>query len=554
MDLSICIPSRNEMFLARTVEDILANLRGDAEIIITLDGQWADPPVYDDPRVHLIYLPESVGQRAAVTYAARLSTAKYVMKVDGHCSFDEGFDVKLMEDMQDDWTMAPVMKNLHVFDWVCRKCGNRTYQGPTPIGCKNCDNMTSFERDIVWIAKRSPNSASFCFDPEPHFGYFGEYSKRPEAQADLTESMSLQGSCFLMRRDKYFELGMCDEAFGGWGSLGIEISAKTWLSGGRVIVSHKTWYAHLFRTSGGDFGFPYPLSGNQVEHAKRYARELFFENKWPKQIHPLSWLVERFWPVRGWSEDDLAALKKNDALLERRAAGAATTGILYYTCLTHLDIIETACRAQLQKARNGHELGSVSRGASIDFGDWNIVIDQPRSALTMHLQILAGLERMTCDYVFLCESDVLYHPSHFDFVPPRKDTFYYNTNIWKARYPDGHAVWTDDLQQVSGLCADRELLLGFYRRRVAKIEREGFDRHYEPGPKLGDYQVQNWQSALPNLDIRHSSTLTASKWSPDEFRNRHYARGWKESNEVEGWGITEGRLEELLKEEMNASA
>jgi hypothetical protein len=169
------------------------------------------------------------------------------------------------------------------------------------------------------------------------------------------------------------------------------------------------------------------------------------------------------------------------------------------------------------------------------FGDWQIALPLERSPLTMHKQIVAGLERMTADYVFLCESDVLYHPSHFKFVPPSRDTFYYNTNVWKARYPDGHAVWTDNLQQVSGICADRLLLLDFFRRRVKRIERDGFNGHYEPNDRYG-CKTANWQSEYPNLDIRHPKTLTKSKWSPDEFKNQQYAAGWKETDEVPGWG------------------
>jgi hypothetical protein len=34
-----------------------------------------------------------------------------------------------------------------------------------------------------------------------------------------------------------------------------------------------------------------------------------FSNKWDKAIHPLSWLVERFWPVPGWKQEDLDKLK-----------------------------------------------------------------------------------------------------------------------------------------------------------------------------------------------------------------------------------------------------
>lgn len=220
---------------------------------------------------------------------------------------------------------------------------------------------------------------------------------------------------------------------------------------------------------------------------------------------------------------------------------------LYYTCNTHDPLIEEACRAQLDIARGGLELGTVSR-QPIQFGDWNIVVDQPRSPLTMHRQILAGLRRLSADVVFLCESDVLYHPSHFAAWPEDGDTFLYNTNVWRARWPDGFAVWTDNLEQVSGLCADRKLLLEFYEQRVRQIEAEGFNRHFEPGRKqtVGGRRVARWQSEWPNLDIRHGHTLTRSKWSPGEFRNPQYAAGWREATAVPGWGTTAGQMQRIL--------
>ena len=85
MDLSIIIPARNETFLSRTVDDILAHKEADTEIIAVCDGAWPDPPVVDDPRVHLIYHPQSIGQRAATNEAAKMSQAKYIMKCDAHC-------------------------------------------------------------------------------------------------------------------------------------------------------------------------------------------------------------------------------------------------------------------------------------------------------------------------------------------------------------------------------------------------------------------------------------------------------------------------------------
>lgn len=223
-------------------------------------------------------------------------------------------------------------------------------------------------------------------------------------------------------------------------------------------------------------------------------------------------------------------------------------GLLYYTCNTHPLDIEMACRAQLARAKDCHELGCVSREKATHFGDWELVVPASPSILTMHYQILYGLRAFKTDVIFLCENDVLYHPSHFDFTPVDPTIFYYNTNVWRARYPDGHVVWTDDLQQVSGLCAWRRFLLSFYEKRIVQIESGEFDRHYEPGPKTGPYHTANWKSEFPNIDIRHSKNLTKSKWSPQDFRNKRYARGWKEDSCVEGWGETEGRFNEFLKE------
>jgi len=322
-DLSILIPARNEMFLARTIQDIIENSEETTEIIAVLDGQWADPPIPQHERVNLIYVPEAIGQRAAGNLACKLSKAKYVMKIDAHCAFDKGFDRKMLEvfkETGDNVTMVPTMRNLWAFDWKCMKCGKKWYQGPTPAKCeetnfkgtgKPCESK-EFVRKMMWVGKESPQSNSYCFDAEPHFQYFREFNKRPEGKGDLTESMSLQGSFFMMTREKYWELNICDEEFGSWGNQGIEVAVKTWLSGGRVIINQKTWYAHMFRTQGGDFSFPYPQSGHDVQKTKNKVKDLFFNNKWPKQKHPLSWLIEKFWPVPGWKQENLDNLKKGE--------------------------------------------------------------------------------------------------------------------------------------------------------------------------------------------------------------------------------------------------
>lgn len=295
-ELSVLIPARNEMFLLQTIQSILENIEADTEVIAVLDGAWADPGIPQHERVNIIYVPESIGQRAATNLACRLSKAKYVMKCDAHCSFGKGFDRILMEDMQDDWTIVPKMYNLHAFDWVC-ECGHRRYQGPTKP-CEKCGK--DMKREMLWRAKTNPETTAMRFDKELKFGYWSDYKKRQ--QGDLVETMSILGACWMLTREKYWDLDICDENHGSWGQQGTEVACKTWLSGGRLIVNKRTWFAHMFRTQGGDFGFPYQISGRQVDKARRYSRDLWLNNKWAKAKHNLDWLIQKFAPVPEWSE------------------------------------------------------------------------------------------------------------------------------------------------------------------------------------------------------------------------------------------------------------
>ena len=526
-DLSVLIPARNEEFLALTIDDVLHHMEGDTEVIAVLDGAWAAPPIADHPRVHLIYHSRAVGQRAAVNEAAKLSTAKYIMKLDGHCSLDQGFDVKLMADCGRDWTVIPRMYNLHAYDWLCKDCGKKTYQGPPR--CKECGSE-NVERIVVWKPRLSRRTDFARFDTSLHFQYWKAYEVRREAEGDIADVMCFVGACFFMERRRFYEIGMLDEGHGSWGQMGVEISCKSWLSGGRQVVNKRTWFAHMFRTQPG-FGFPYPISFDEQERARQYSRKLWMMNAWEKAVHPLSWLVDKFSPVPDWD------LKK---------------GIVYYTDNRLDEKIAARVRRQIDKAVNGHEVISVSLHPL----EWrkNITLDAERGYLTMFRQIVAGLETSTADIVFLCEHDVLYHPSHFDFTPPRKDVFYYNENCFKVDYQTGRALFYY-CKQTSGLCGYRDLLVEHYRRRVALVEQNGFTRKmgFEPGThsrreRVDDFQAEAWMSEYPNIDIRHNNNLTPSRWKKEQFRDQRYTRGWLETDTVPGWGKTVGRFDTILEE------
>ena len=308
-DLSVIIPARSEIFLAQTVQNVLANARADTEVIAICDGYEPDPPLQDDTRLVVVRHEQSIGQRAATNEGARISTAKYVAKLDAHCAVDEGFDVKLMEDCQSDWTMVPSMYNLHAFDWQCQGCGNRTYQGARPSECDKCQG-TAFEMVMVWKPRSNRLTVSWRFDKDLHFQYWRKHSKRPECQGEIIETMSFIGACMFLERERFWELGGMQEEHGSWGQFGTEWACKSWLSGGKLVTSKKTWFAHMFRTgnfaANGQSSFPYPLSQQQIDRAREYSRDLWLNDKWPLAKYPLQWLVDRFAPVPGWHDEDKA--------------------------------------------------------------------------------------------------------------------------------------------------------------------------------------------------------------------------------------------------------
>lgn len=328
-ELSILIPARNEMFLARTVQDLLEHNEADTEILIGLDGAWADPVVEDHPRVKIYHVSEAIGQRAMTNQLARLSTAKYVAKVDAHCAFEQGWDRKMIDffrEVGDDVTAVPVMRNLWAFDWKCYHCGWKKYQGPTPPRCgfrldgdgkevpdgTGCGKPDKIRRKMMWVGKERPESTSYCFDSEPHFQYYREYTKRPEYaemrdKFGYTETMSFQGSFFMSTRENYWKWELNDEKLGNWGNQGMEVACATWLNGGRCLVNHKTWYAHMFRTQGGDFGFPWENKGRETDQTKNKVKEKYYNRVVP--------ILEKFWPVNGWTQEDLDKLKANERVV-----------------------------------------------------------------------------------------------------------------------------------------------------------------------------------------------------------------------------------------------
>jgi len=521
-ELTIILPARCEEFLGRTIQDILENSEADTELIAVLDGYLPDPPLPVSDKVTVIYNPVAVGQRAASNQAARIANGKYLMKADAHCAFDKGFDRKMLDAFKetgDDVTMIPLMRNLHAFDWICSD-GHRRYQSPSGP-CEECGKPTT--KDVVWYPKPSPQNVAFRFDKTLHFQYWGAYqNKHPE---DLVETMSIQGSCFMITKEKWFELDICSEDFNSWGQQGVEVACKTWLSGGRVMGNRKTWYAHMFRTRGGDFGFPYHQDQNKVNENREKSRQLFQKDNWPLATRKFQWLLDKFNPP-DWE---------------------ITKGIIYYTDSQLDEKIAKPVRDKLSEISREKNMKITSSSLKrLDFGDNRVRFPSlKRGYLTMFKQILGALEKSTDDIVFFCEHDVLYSSTHFDFTPLKKDVFYYNQNVWMLRPSDGHALHYD-VDQLSGLCVYREAALIHFRERFEMVEKMSKElsenefnrwiRHcgFEPFTHnriqwKNQFRMNTWKSERPNVDIKHGKNATGARWKKEQYKNQQLLINWQES-------------------------
>lgn len=276
-EISIIIPSRNEIFLNKTIEDILNKAQGLIEVIVVLDGYWPKPKLIADPRVVLIHRGKPKGMRAGINAGVAIAKGKYIMKCDAHCMFMEGFDTELASYCDKNWVVVPRRKRLDAKNWKILNVG---------------------KPDVDYEYLSFPNESGNWKD-----GLHGKiWNERAQERKNIfiDDNMSAQGSCWFMHKNYFHELELEDEEnYGTFSNEFQEIGLKCWLSGGRVVTNKKVWYAHLHKTEGRG----YSLDRNQLKKGKAYTNRWFRNTAWHKQTLPFAWLIERFSPVPRWPKD-----------------------------------------------------------------------------------------------------------------------------------------------------------------------------------------------------------------------------------------------------------
>jgi hypothetical protein len=285
--LSIVIPSRDERFLIPTIDDIFRNARGEVEVVAVIDSNlWPEgwkEVTERHANLHTVHHGSPRGMRAAINSGVASATSRgadYVMKLDGHCSLSEGFDVVLLSEIDDDWVVVPRRGRLDPENW----CATETHKP-----------------DIDYHYLSFPDNPSDFGGP----GLNGKpWNERAVERKDILvdDECSSQGSCWLTSVKNFQRLELMDEAnYSKFWCEAQEILLKCWLSGGRGVINKNATYWHLHK--GRKYGRGYRLAESELVQGANFTKRWLVDAAWDKQTLPLRWLIEKFAPMPTWPED-----------------------------------------------------------------------------------------------------------------------------------------------------------------------------------------------------------------------------------------------------------
>ena len=229
--------------------------------------------------------------------------------------------------------------------------------------------------------------------------------------------------------------------------------------------------------------------------------------------------------------------------------------------------ITLLCRRNILESIGDIPLISVSH-KPIDFGVNICVGPMERNSLTINKQMMKALETVKTKYIAIAEHDCLYTPEHFAFIPPDDNVSYYNENVWLMQlYSAGHPEFNGMFSMFRGRKANSQLICStkiMIETTQARIDimgdpawmakyptgRVGEAGHmdYNHAMRLSrgrslslireklkeyieKYKGENFNTNLPNIDIRHKNNFT---------KNR---RGSKRRYELPYWG----KMEDIIK-------
>ena len=282
--VSIIIPARKELYIRKTLHDIMSRAVGDIEVILVLDGDVPDYELPDDKRIRVFHNSKVQGLRPCLTAAIGVAKGKYILKTDAHCTIGEGWDKILKSDCDDNWIVIP-----------------RRYWFDAPT-------WSILDRPLV-DAMRYIYPFKRVYEPRLTARPWPERAEEYKDDA-LLEDMSYQGSMWFMHRKHFHRIGgmPSKDGYGTFGEEPQELGLKTQLGPceGKIMRNKKTWYAHWSKPME-HWRIDPEVAGRvtyaEFTQANGWAFQYWWNNKWEDRAHDFDWLIDKFWPLPGWPEN-----------------------------------------------------------------------------------------------------------------------------------------------------------------------------------------------------------------------------------------------------------
>jgi len=264
MRLSIVIPSWKDKYNKNTVEDLLKNseLGDKLEIIVVQDGYWMPSDwIVNDPRVRYVHLGKNRGMRGAINAGVDISRGEFFCRLDEHVCFAKGWDKELTDTCKPNEIMT----------------ARRFYLDPEKWEVMDKGYVDHERLDITNVSEGVRK-----FHGKP-------WKERDEKMKDVpvSETEAMQGSMWIMPRawwDKHIKR-LETENYGPLIQDSVEVTFKTWMAGGRLMLNKNTWFAHKHRSFSRTHNNGTPENPAQYEKGYAYALSQF-EDYYHKVIVP----------------------------------------------------------------------------------------------------------------------------------------------------------------------------------------------------------------------------------------------------------------------------
>lgn len=273
--ITIIIPSRNEIFLQKTILDVLQKATGSIEVFPVLDGyEIPEEEIIRDPRVKYIRLPQQnyTQKRHGVNKAVSLSRGEFVMSLDAHCMMAKGFDEVLARDHQPNWVQIPRRNRLDAEKWALQS---------------QSDNRPPIDYEYFMYPGRAGTNGLH--------GFKWDVRTLERWNIPIDDDLTFQGSCWFMTKEWFLKNKFMQvEGYTGWGQEAEEIGLTTWKNGGFVKTNKNTWYAHLHK--GTHYGRMYFMNKKDTRACNAFS--FYFWVHKNKEFFTKH--IERFMPLPGW--------------------------------------------------------------------------------------------------------------------------------------------------------------------------------------------------------------------------------------------------------------